>query len=293
VIKTIFKLFAKLPIVFFYSVLKLLSIVLYKKVQQLKMVMKQNIALCFPELKAKEQDRLIQTSINKQLWLVATLPTVWLGTHKKFEHLILKQQGLQQLIEATKRDCATIILFPHIGNWELLCQYTARQLAPKKVYSLAKFNGKYDQLLSEFRNHHLFNNHLHPANVTGLRQFMKAFNNNQILFMAPDQVPQSEEYGCYAHFFGIETLSFQLLGLLLQRKKNIQVFMGFAIHNDQKYDIFIEKLENKQLFSKTLHQSISELNTILESYIKRWPSDNLWSYKRFKQSKPPIKYPMK
>ena len=282
-------LLSKIPVLFTMIIFNIFKLLRIKKFKKNDLVISKNLAICFPQKNELQRINIKNGYKCNFQYIIHILPKVWLGS-SKFDKYINSVKSLDLIEKSLSSKQKTIILFPHLGNWELACQFVIRHFADSQFSTLVKFNGDFDEVLSYARNYHLPNNNLYSASVKGVGAAIKNLNNGVPLLMAPDQVPATESAGCYAPFFGINTLSFKLLSRILQKYPDTNVFFNLAIRNKNKFDIVILKLDNPKLSDKDLTVSVSALNTELEQIITKYPDNFLWSYKRFKKSKPEFYY---
>ena len=267
--------------------IKIIGLVWHKKRNKLQSVVLKNLEHCLPD---SNVETLQSRSYNKVLQTASLLPHTWVGSKKSFYKRVEAVQGLESIHSDIAQKKKTVVLFPHIGNWEFACQHLIRSMPQVTVHSLARFKGDWDELLCYCRNYHIPNSIIHPAASSGVIAIYRALQRAEPILMAPDQVPESEKAGCYAPFFGVDTLSSQLLSKLLQKQPKTCVYACFAIYIQSKYHMFYLPITNAKLFEADLQSSVAALNSEIEGFVRRWPEDFLWTYKRFKNSIPPFRY---
>lgn len=118
------------------------------------------------------------------------------------------------------------------------------------------------------------------ANASGVRILMKALKSGEATIILPDQVPGQGE-GVWAPFFGKPAYTMTLVSRLAQMS-NVKtlLFVGERLPKGQGFHVHIEPLPSTPTGDK--EYDTAQLNLAIENLIRRFPSQYLWSYNRYK-----------
>ena len=86
-----------------------------------------NLKLAFPDLRAAQRETLLRRSLQQTALTVFEQPAVW---QAPFEELCELEEGVEgeELLEAARsRGRGTVLLTPHLGNWEMLSPFLSRR----------------------------------------------------------------------------------------------------------------------------------------------------------------------
>jgi KDO2-lipid IV(A) lauroyltransferase len=109
---------------------------------------------------------------------------------------------------------------------------------------------------------------------------MKALKSGEATIILPDQVPGNGE-GVWAPFFDQPAYTMTLVPRLAQVKGvRTLFFVGERLPNGQGFAVHIEPLA--QPFTGDKDQDCTLLNRQVENLIRRFPTQYLWSYNRYK-----------
>lgn len=243
-------------------------------------VTQKNIALCFPEMNASEQRKLVQNSIRHTAYLMSEFGLAWFRPNEtNLAHIVgVKNKNL--LDTAINEGQGVIVLAPHLGNWEWLNAYTTTFYPGISVYKQPK-EPLYDQLLINSREK--CGGQLAPATTAGVKSIYRHLKQGGIVYILPDQVPGTEG-GLIAPFFGLPALSMTLVSKLLAKTgaKAVAIY-GKRLEQDQGFEVVFKEVDAR-LYSDDLAVSVSGLNATVESCVRDAPEQYQWSYKRFKRT---------
>ncbi|AWB34565.1 lysophospholipid acyltransferase family protein [Orrella marina] len=214
--------------------------------------------------------------------MIMELPKIWLRTQ---ECLALVHDDHKSLI-ANARSAGRPILFltPHLGCFEITGRYGAEgakftvMFRPPRKQSLVP-------LMDAARSGSGIT--AVPANIKGVRAFLRALKNGESVGMLPDQVPREGD-GVWAPFFGKQAFSVTLPGKLARATNPLIIVtacerlpkgQGWRMHFNEVLDPVPEDpVEQAALFNREM-----------EKMIRKFPEQYLWGYYRYKRpsSAPP------
>ncbi len=245
-----------------------------------RLVTEKNIQLCFPEMNARQQQKLVQQSLIETGKTFTEASPMWKWDKKKLFSLIKNVRGEEHLQQALNNKHGVILALPHLGNWELLSLYCSAHYPTTSMYQKSKMP-QIGALVKHGRER--LGANLVPANNVGVRSMLKALKKNEFVVILPDQEP-GRGNGVFSSFFGIPAYSMTLISRLA-KKTNASVIMAYTKRLSSKdgYEIIFTDLPemNKKIKSDSLNDSVNYLNSELEKCIRSIPEQYQWSYKRF------------
>ncbi len=239
-------------------------------------VAKVNIALCFPEMSDEQRLTLLRQRFQALGSTVMDIPHVWSG--KNALSLVTEVHGRDLVDAAVAAGKGTIILAPHLGNWEVVGLYLTECCdTVKSMYSPPR---------SDTMNQFILNARqrtgakLVPADRSGVIQLLKTLRAGQMVGILPDQVP-ADESGVFAPFFGIPAFSMTLMSNLA-KKTGARIVNAYALPNDKGFTLMFTE-PDPAIYSEDLETSVAGMNKTIEAAAKLHRPHYQWEYKRFKQ----------
>lgn len=177
------------------------------------------------------------------------------------------------LVERARRPGQGIIfLTPHLGGFEICAQYIAQRMPITVLYRPPKLQWL-EPLMIEGRRR--WQAKVAPANMRGVRLFIKALRNGEAVGLLPDQTPGVGE-GAWADFFGRPAYTMTLVNRL-QRSVDALLVMVHAerLPRGAGYRLHFEVLPTEDFDER-------QLNNAVETVVRRCPAQYLWGYNRYK-----------
>lgn len=211
--------------------------------------------------------------------MLTEIPWLWLrrrplGTRARWD-------GVEKVEAALAENRGLLLLTPHLGCFEVCAQAYAERFgaqAPITVlYRPAKKPWLRDFVAAGRDREHLS---AAPAQLSGVRQMLRALKKRECVGLLPDQVPP-EGQGLWTPFFGQSAYTMSLAAKLMQQTGAAVVLMwcerlsfgrGFVVHV-REFPALAESLEAVTL----------QVNQAMEALILEKPSQYLWGYNRYKQ----------
>ncbi len=211
--------------------------------------------------------------------MLAEIPWLWLrrrplGGRARWE-------GAEKVEAALAQRRGLLLMTPHLGCFEVAAQAYAERFgsqAPITVlYRPAKKAWLRDFVAAGRTREHLS---AAPAQLSGVRQMLRALKKGECVGLLPDQVPP-EGQGLWAPFFGRPAYTMTLAGkLVLQTGAPVVLLWcerlrwgrGFVVHAREFPD------PAGDLEALTL-----QVNRAMEALILEKPAQYLWGYNRYKQ----------
>lgn len=217
-------------------------------------------------------------SIFKELWL--------LNWRSKGLAQSIEIRGEQHLIDALSNDKGVLLLFGHLGNWELFSPGLASlRLRVGDFYVIRRpLHSKW--LQKRLFSHVEYYGHKRIDASGGLMQIKNALKNNGMVMFALDQhTGITKKTGVAAEFFGVKAGTYTSLAYFAGHYKAPVVPLSIYRKPDGRHVIeFHQQLIWKEHEDK--HQAIYNntlyYNQILERLILRHPEQWWWPHRRWK-----------
>ncbi len=235
-----------------------------------------NIKTCFPELNAKEQQRLLREQSLSLGIALFEFGMCWWAVKKK----LLKRvsiTGLDILQKSIRRGKGVILLTPHFTSLEIGGSILNHYL-PVAVLYREQNNKLFSDIMVRSRTGNC-TNLIHRNNI---REFMRCLKKNIPVWYAPDQNYGGKQF-TFAKFFNIPAATTTATARLVQATgAEVLPFYQIRIEGDSKYKMVIgEPLKNFP--SNDVDRDTATINKALEDMIRQAPGQYLWVHRRFKK----------
>jgi len=207
--------------------------------------------------------------------MIAETPKVWLHPHACLEKTVCHELDVLHAALAERR--GLLSLTPHLGSFEMIAPFLAT-LGPTTVMYRPPRQAILAPLMTHGRN--LPGWQAVPANLQGVRAFVRALRAGQIVGMLPDQVPGRGE-GVWVPFFDAPALTMTLAARLAQQTRAPLVLTAVErLPRARGWRIHVLRLPEP--FPQDLAAMATLINQGMETLIRRFPEQYLWSYNRYK-----------
>lgn len=261
-----------------YLLADLIAVLINNTPNQISRQCRENIAMCFPEFSAKQQQQLVADAVRHTCYSLIELAFIW---YKPVDQVIARTHTSATLAQFTERQKAQIIIVPHHGSWEMANYWLAHQ---GDVYSLYKpqRNPATDQWILQRRTRN--GAHLVSTRQGGLRQLMKALKSGKRVMVLPDQRPGKKQAQVEGDFFAHPAATSLLVKNLAQRI-DCEIYLAAAIRNlaDDRYDLHVELLKTDAVLAED-QQSAQYLNQKIEQLVGLQLCQYQWGYRRFTEA---------
>lgn len=238
-----------------------------------------NIALCFPELSAQEQQQLVKQSIYHTIMVALELPKVWTQAAEKSLQQIVEVEGKALLDQAQQQGKGVIVIAPHLGNWEYLGLYLGQYYQSVSLYQPPR-RAWLEDITRQGREK--TGATLVPTNKKGVLALLKALKTGGVTGILPDQMPERESGTAFVPFFGQIVPTMTLIPNLV-RRGNIVVVAGFAQRLGKGRFKIVFQPAPETIYEADEYQSTTGLNQAVEQLVKLAPEQYQWEYKRFRR----------
>ena len=272
------KLLARLPLPVLHGLGIVLGWIVYWSPGRHSGRMRRNIessGLCAPGPACRQ---LRHRAIGESGKAVAELMAVWLRPYPATLKLVAGTEGWADFDTALAAGHGVIILAPHIGCFEMISLYVASRHPFTAMYKPPR-QPLLGQLMRMGRERGQAR--LVPADLSGVRAQFAALKRGEAIGILPDQVASSGD-GVWAPFFGRPAYT-PTLAANLQRKTHAAIFFVAAerLAWGRGFRIHFVPFEGDLPADK--HEAASLINHGVETLIRRFPAQYMWTYNRHKQ----------
>jgi KDO2-lipid IV(A) lauroyltransferase len=207
--------------------------------------------------------------------MIAEIPKVWFRNEESLAKVVSDDDHVVHTARAEKR--GILFLTPHLGCFEITARYTARTM-PVTIMFRPPRKTLLAPLLQTARNSSAVK--AVPATLQGVREFVRTLRCGQSVGMLPDQAPSQGE-GVWAPFFDRMAYTTTLPGkLATQTRAAVILAAGERLPKGRGWRIHYVRLPEPLPTSAAAQATL--INSAMESLIRRFPHQYLWSYNRYK-----------
>ena len=227
--------------------------------------------------------------------MVAELPWLWCRPHDQPLGDWVRWEGAEQVEAALAEGRGLLMLTPHLGCFEVIAQAYAERwgaASPITVMFRPSRQPALRELVAQSRNRPGLLTA--PANLTGVRQMIRALRKGGTVGLLPDQVPP-QGMGVWAPFFGREAYTMTLASRLVQQTGAAWLlFAAERLPGGRGYVIRVSTPAEAMPGSvadpctgvdaeEVTRRAAAVVNRAMEGLIRARPDQYLWGYHRYKQ----------
>ncbi|HAJ42869.1 lysophospholipid acyltransferase family protein [Alcanivorax sp. DSM 26295] len=238
-----------------------------------------NLSLCLPD--HPDREALVRESLVESVKNTFEIARFWSKPEDGLRRVV-SEQGDGPLREAVANKEPILILAPHLGCWEVLNFWLAREFGLHAMFAPSGLP-ELDALVKQGREH--FGTTMYPATARGVAGLVRAMRKGALTAILPDQVADRRS-GRFAPFFGQPAYT-GTLSCKLVKQTNARVFMAWArrLPGDEGFEIRVRPAD-PDIHDEDLDHALKAMNRSIEALILEDPSQYLWSYKRFRRQPP-------
>jgi KDO2-lipid IV(A) lauroyltransferase len=207
------------------------------------------------------------------------LSIAWCRSPDDIAAMVRQCTGWEHVEAALEKGHGIVFVTPHLGSYDIAGRFISHRLPfpLTAMYRPPKLSWL-DPVMNAGRSRD--KGKTAPATASGVRILMKALKNGEATIVLPDQVPGNGE-GVWAPFFGRPAYSMTLVPRLAQLKGvETLLFVGERLPDGAGFAVHIEPMPEPFCGEKSRDAAI--LNHAVETLIRRYPTQYLWSYNRYK-----------
>jgi KDO2-lipid IV(A) lauroyltransferase len=220
-------------------------------------------------------DRFARASAAQAGAMIFEMPKVWFQGETCLARVISDDEHIVTAARAEQR--GILFMTPHLGCFEITARYLAR-LMPMTVMFRPPRKDVLAPLLDQARNTSAMR--AVPANMQGVREFVRALRRGESVGMLPDQAPGSGE-GVWVPFFGRMAYTVTLPGKLASQT-NVAVILTAGERLPRGRGWRVHYVRVPEPLPESPEAQAALFNTAMETLIRRFPQQYLWSYNRYK-----------
>ena len=279
IVRALLTLAAKLPRKLAQGAGTLIGLGHYYFSSQASKVSAANLELCFPDKTPGERQALQRMSLIETGKTMMETPAVWLGNLVTLDSWVTSVCHENLLVDAMASGRGTLILLPHVGNWELFNIYFRRHGTMTALYHPPR-QAYLQDLMADVRSRH--GNDMVPTTTGGLANLYKRLKSGGNVVILPDQVPAS---GKFVPFYGQAALTDELAARILRKTGAIAVCACVVRNPDGCFRVVFSE-PDAQIYAEDVDESLRAVNALIEECASSFPEQYQWEYKRFKERRP-------
>ena len=259
---------------------RVLGDLLWLLVRKRRRVTLANLGACFPQMPADERKMLARACFHNIARSILDHGVLWTGSIAQVEEFVRFERDTE-FVELTRRG-PVIILAPHFVGLDAAPVRMSLQMRGFTIYA-RQSNPVWDEAALAGRNR--FSEQLMiPRNEEGaLRRSVRALKSGLPMYYLPD-MDNGVHNSIFVPFFGVAAATLPMLSRLagLTGAKVVTVVAemtddGYVIHWSDPWEDFP---------TKSVEADTERMNREIESWVRRFPSQYLWTHRRFKTRQP-------
>lgn len=273
------RLFALLPWRAVQAVGSAIGWLMWKVPNRSRDVASINLRKCFPELSEAEHQQLLGRALKDIGRTLTESACAWIWPAQKSIDLVKEVEGLDVLHEALASGKGVVGITSHLGNWEVLNHFYCSQCKPIIFYRPPKLKAV-DDLLREQRVQ--MGNRVAPSTKEGILSVIKEVRKGGAVGIPADPEP-SRSSGVFVPFLGTQALTSKFVAGMLSGGKARGVFLhALRLEDGSGFKVILEAAP-EDMYSTDVEVSVAGMSKVVERYIREYPSQYMWSMKRFKK----------
>ncbi len=273
------RLFARLPWGAVQAFGGLIGWLMWKLPNRSREVARINLSHCFPELAPEALERLLGESLKQTGKAFTESACAWIWPADKTLRLVREVEGLEILEQALASGKGVVGITSHLGNWEVLNHFYCAQCKPIIFYRPPKLKAV-DELLQRQRVQ--LGNKVAPSTREGIISVIKEVRRGGAVGIPADPEP-SEGAGVFVPFLGTQALTSKFVPGMLAGGKALGVFLhALRLEDGSGYKVILEAAP-PAMYDEDVDVSVAAMSGVIERYVRTWPSQYMWTMKRFKK----------
>lgn len=215
--------------------------------------------------------------------MVMELPSLWLRPADKPLGDTVRWQGLELIEAALAQGKGLVLLTPHLGCFEVCAQACAESFGARHPLTALYRPARQPWLRRWVEDSRKRPGLLTaPAELSGVRQMIRALRAGHAVGLLPDQVPP-DGLGVWAPFFGQPAYTMTLAARLIQQTGAPALLIwAERLSQGRGYQLRVQALPRPIAKSDDAAQSAAIINRAMEELILQCPQQYLWGYNRYK-----------
>ena len=276
------RLFAKLPWGAVQRVGAAIGWLMWKLPNSSREVVRINLAKCFPEMDPAAREQLVGRTLMDIGKSFTESACAWIWPAQRSLDLVREVEGLEVLQAALASGKGVVGITSHLGNWEVLNHFYCNQCKPIIFYRPPKLKAV-DDLLREQRVQ--LGNRVAASTKEGILSIIKEVRKGGQVGIPADPEP-AESAGIFVPFFATKALTSKFVPNMLAGGKAVGVFLhALRLPDGSGFKVILEAAP-EAMYSEDTETSAAAMSKVVERYVAAYPSQYMWSMKRFKKRPP-------
>ncbi len=266
---------------------RILGNMLYVLLKKRRAISCINLRLAFPELTTQQRNQLNRRHFISLVQGFFEAALSWWGSERKLKPLF-KTQGEQYLKEALEQGKGVLLLSAHFTSLELGGRLLtlAQPDVPLHVVYRPHQNALIESLVADIRATRY--GKAIPKN--NIREMIKSLRSGFPLWYAQDQSYQGKN-SVVVPFFGVPTSTNSATSRFAKLSKAVVIPFFTVRDGESGYLLrFLPPLDNFP--GADISQDTQLINLLIESQVREFPEQYLWTHKRFKSNHQDIYNPI-
>ncbi|MFC5695650.1 lysophospholipid acyltransferase [Pseudomonas sp. GCM10022186] len=273
------RLFALLPWRAVQAVGAAIGWLMWKLPNRSREVTRINLSKCFPELSPVELEQRVGQSLKDIGRTLTESACAWIWPAEKSIGLVREVEGLEVLHEALASGKGVVGITSHLGNWEVLNHFYCAQCKPIIFYRPPKLKAV-DDLLQKQRVQ--LGNRVAPSTREGILSVIKEVRKGGAVGIPADPEP-SLSAGVFVPFLGTQALTSKFVPGMLAGGKARGVFLhALRLPDGSGFKVILEAAP-EGMYSENVEEGVAAMSQVVERYVRAYPTQYMWSMKRFKK----------
>ncbi|WP_271409916.1 lysophospholipid acyltransferase [Pseudomonas sp. Q1-7] len=273
------RLFALLPWRAVQAVGAAIGWLMWKLPNRSRDVVRINLSNCFPELSPAELEQRVGQSLKDIGKTLTESACAWIWPAEKSIGLVREVEGLEVLHEALASGKGVVGITSHLGNWEVLNHFYCAQCKPIIFYRPPKLKAV-DELLQKQRVQ--LGNRVAPSTKEGILSVIKEVRKGGAVGIPADPEP-SLSAGVFVPFLGTQALTSKFVPGMLAGGKACGVFLhALRLPDGSGFKVILEAAP-EGMYSENVEEGVAAMSQVVERYVRTYPTQYMWSMKRFKK----------
>lgn len=237
----------------------------------------RNLERCYPQMDARERDRLTRDSFRHYLCSILETGHNWYWSWEKMDSLCVGIVNEKLFRDSEASGKGVLALAPHFGAWEYLGVYL-QDISNIAILYKPPSNPKLEKALLERRRRG--GGVLIPATTAGLWRLYQHLRDGNSAGVLPDQQPPGGK-GKFVPFFNHRALTSDLVPRLAKKADCIVIATVCERLPGGKFRVHILPVD-EEIYSDDIDAAMTAMNRTIEQCVAIDPAQYLWSYRRFK-----------
>lgn len=270
-------LIARLPYRWLLGLGRMLGALIRHVPSRRRRIAQTNIALCFPELDAGQQDALVKAHLTDIGLMLVEFALGWMGSDRAIARIPTRIEGLEHLEAARAQGQGVLLVGGHFSHLELCARLISQRI---------RIAGMYRRMDSAVFEWTVLRARLRYAAAMfekdDIRGTVKYLRGGGTVWYAPDQDMRSKE-NVFVPFFGVPAATITATHHLARMGK-AQVIPFF--HQRLPKGGYAMRLGAPLPMDGDAAADTAHVNAGIEQMVRAAPEQYLWVHKRFK-TRPP------